>query len=818
MAAQTLSFPVDSALPELAAALERAGTAVLIAPPGAGKTTRVPPGLLVPSGVPDGKILMLEPRRLAARRAAEYMASLAGEHVGATIGYRIRGESRTSPRTRIEIVTEGVLTRMLQDAPDLPGVALVIFDEFHERSIHADLGLALALDARTHLRPDLRILVMSATLDGAAVGTILGDAPVVRSDGRMFPVETVHRNHPVEGFIEQAVVETVGRALKETEGDILVFLPGRRELHRCRDLLADARMTSEMHVHLLHGEASRADQDAALAPAPRGSRKIILATSVAETSLTIDGVRVVVDSGLARVPHFDPRRGMSGLITVPASIATADQRRGRAGRQAPGVCYRLWTASEEERRDRYPTPEILAADLAPLALDLARWGVTDTATLRFLDQPPAHHLAQARTLLTQLRALDAAGRMTPHGRAMSDLPVHPRLAHMILRGKELGMAALACDIAALLEGPEISRGTSKADIDLGGQLAAMRGEGRGDSAARSRLQADARRLRMIIGATQDDAGEEKPGVLLALAFPDRIARRREDGGRRYLLANTTGALLPEWSQLARHEFLAVGDVDGAGLEAKIFLAAPVTKDEIDIHCAGSIVTTDELFWDTRTEAVLARRFRRLGAVTIAEQMVTPDAAAAAELLLKEIITRGIGCLPWHRETENVRARSEWLRRRGLVGEEWPDLSDEHLDATAPEWLLPHLHGLSRISHLERLDPGGILRQILGEKNRRLVETLAPAVLTSPVGRKVHLDYTAGEQPVMAVKLQDMFGQKQNPTIAGGKVKVLLHLLSPAGRPLAVTSDLASFWANAYADVRKQMRARYPKHKWPEDPR
>jgi ATP-dependent helicase HrpB len=388
---------------------------------------------------------------------------------------------------------------------------------------------------------------------------------------------------------------------------------------------------------------------------------------------------------------------------------------------------------------------------------------------------------------------------------------------MILRGKELGMASLACEIAALLEGPEISRGNAKMDIDLDGQLATVRGEGRGDAASRSRIQAEARRLRTLVNAQKEDTAEGRPGLLLGLAFPDRIARRREDGGRRYLLANNTGALLPDWSQLARQEFLAVGDVDGAGLEAKIFLAAPVTKDEIETHCAGSILTTDELFWDSRTEAVLARRFRRLGAITLAEQMVTPAAEHAAEILLREIATRGIGSLPWQRDADGIRTRSEWLRNRRLVGDDWPDLSDEHLLATARDWLLPHLHGLSRMAHLERLDLSGILRQLLGEKNRRLVETLAPPVLTSPVGRKVHLDYAAGDQPVMAVKLQDMFGQRHNPTVAGGKVKVLLHLLSPAGRPLAVTSDLASFWANAYADVRKQMRARYPKHKWPELP-
>ena len=817
MTDHTTPFPVDAIIQELRTALNTAGRAILIAPPGAGKTTRVPQALLCDPLFGNGRILMLEPRRLAARRAAEYMASLAGEEVGRTIGYRIRGESRVSSSTRIEIVTEGILTRMLQDQPELTGVALLIFDEFHERSIHADLGLALALDARTHLRPDLRILIMSATLDGVAIGSLLDNGPVIRSEGRIFPIETVHRVHPVEGMMEKAVVETVKRALQETAGDILVFLPGRRELHRCRNLLTDAHLPQGVHVHLLHGEASRADQDAAFLPGAHSIRKIICATSIAETSLTIDGVRVVIDSGLARVPRFDPRRGMSGLVTVPASVATADQRRGRAGRQAPGVCYRLWTEAEEERRERFPVPEILSADLAPLALDLARWGAPDGGGLKFLDPLPVSHMDQATTLLRQLGALDDTRRMTPHGNAMSQLPVHPRLAHMIIRAMELGMAEMACDIAALLEGPELSRGNATSDVDLDGLLAMAEGSGRVDAAARSRILADARRLRKLVGARNDTKIQSRPGVLLALAFPDRIARRRESEGRRYLLANNTGALLPEWSQLARHEFLAVGDVDGAGLEARIFLASPLTREEIETHCSGSINTTDELFWDDTTGAVIGRRVRRLGALLISEQTVSPSGERAARLMLQVIFRRGVGCLPWTHDTEGLRIRSEWLRLNGLVEPEWPDLSDAHLLTTAESWLLPHLDGLTRLDHLDRLNLSGILRMLLSERNRQRVETLAPATLTSPAGRRVTLQYGTGSQPVMAVKLQDMFGQKANPTVAGGKVKVLLHLLSPAGRPLAVTSDLASFWANAYTEVRKQMRARYPKHKWPDNP-
>lgn len=811
------TFPVDTAIPPLLEALRTTGSAILSAPPGAGKTTRVPPAISEDLPRSAGRVLMLEPRRLAARRAAEYMAACAGEQTGQTFGYRIRGEARTSPRTRVEIVTEGILTRMIQHAPDLPEVSVLIFDEFHERSIHADLGLAMALDVKAHLRPDLRIVVMSATLDGVGLQRIMPDAPVIRSEGRLFPVETVYRSHPVEGPLEPAVAATVRRALAEAEGDILVFLPGRRELHRCRTVLQDGGLPEGVHCHLLHGDAPRADQHAALNPAPHGGRKIILATSVAETSLTIDGVRIVVDSGFARVPRFDPRRGMAGLVTVTASRATADQRRGRAGRQATGICYRLWTAAEDEHRDSWPTPEILAADLTPLALDLARWGSPDGSGLRFLDPPPAHHLAQARSLLGELGALDGAGRLTPHGNAMAAVPVHPRLAHMILQGKELGMAGRACEIAAILEGPEPARTAAPSDCDLEGLLSTGAGARSYDSAAQSRILAETRRLRRLADAGSTDRETGPAGLLLALAFPDRIARRREDGSRRYLLANGTGALLPEWSQLARHEFLAVGEVDGAGREARIFLAAPLSREDLDRHFADAMRTTDELYWDDEMGAVVCKRVRRLGALLIAEQTVAPSGDDAVRIMLEGIRKRGPGCLPWTGEAESLRDRSEWLRRNGLAGGDWPDLSDAHLRATLEEWLAPWLNGITRLSHLDRLNVTSILRSLLGERNRQRLESLAPQALVSPAGRRITLRYDEGAQPVMAVRLQDMVGQRESPTIADGRVRVLLHLLSPAGRPLAVTSDLASFWANAYPEVRKQMRGRYPKHSWPEDP-
>jgi ATP-dependent helicase HrpB len=758
--------------------------------------------------------------------------------------------------TRIEVVTEGILTRMLQDAPDLPGVSFVVFDEFHERSIHADLGLALALDARDHLRPDLRMLVMSATLDGLALGRILGDAPVIRSEGRAFPIETVYRSSAVEGAIEPAIVATINRALSETDGDLLVFLPGGRELHRTRDLLLNGDLPENMHVHLLHGEMAWNDQLAALAPPEPNRRKVILATSIAETSLTIDGVRVVIDSGLARVPRFDPRRGMSGLATVPVSQATADQRRGRAGRQAAGVCYRLWTEERHNSLDPFPTPEILEADLAPLALELARWGSPDGSGLRFLDPPPVSHLEQAHQLLRQLGALDASNKLTSHGKAIGRLPVHPRLAHMIVTAHSMSRADEACEIAAILEGPALIRGGIKGDIDLEGLLHTLHGSGESDRASRMLILAESGRLRHLMNAGIDGApaatpdsgsaaGESQrssrhttrqsprharkaptvaalpagvnPGLMLAFAYPDRIAQRRGESGRRYLLANGTGGTLPEWSQLSRHKYLAVGDVDGEGTEARIFLASPLDLTVIQEHFSALILTGRELIWDDAAGSVVKREIDKLGAIVLSERTAEPSGEEAAHILLERLAHGGFGKLGWSSEALSLRARSEWFRRNGLAGGDWPDLSDEHLLRTLPDWLGPYIVGKARLNQIRGVDLDRALRSLLDEARRRQLERLVPTHLQSPAGSSIPLKYEEGPQPVMAVRLQEMFGQKESPTVAGGKVRVLLHLLSPAGRPLAVTSDLSSFWANAYGEVRKQMRGRYPKHPWPEDP-
>jgi len=857
MADRSSDLPIETVLPELASTLKTSPGAALIAPPGAGKTTRIPLFLLEAGLLNEGRLLMLEPRRLAARRAAAYMASLLGEQVGQTVGYRIRGESRISPRTRVEVVTEGILTRMLQDAPELPGVSIVVFDEFHERSIHADLGLALALDAREHLRPDLRMLVMSATLDGLALVKILGDAPVLRSEGRAFPIETVYRSSDVEGAIEPAIVATTNRALSETDGDLLVFLPGRRELHRTRNLLLNGTLPDNVHVHLLHGEMTWNDQLAALAPPEPNRRKVILATSIAETSLTIDGVRVVIDSGLARVPRFDPGRGMTGLATVPVSQATADQRRGRAGRQSAGVCYRLWTEERHTSLDPFPTPEILEADLAPLALELARWGTPDGSNLRFMDSPPVSHLEQAHQLLRQLGALDASNRLTSHGKAISRLPVHPRLAHMIISAQSLSRTDEACEIAALLEGPPLVRGVQKGDIDLDGLLHTLHGSGESDRASRMLIMAESGRLRRLTNAGIDgtsiatpdadsSAGESQrpsrhttpparghagktttdaappagatPGLLLAFAYPDRIAQRRGESGRRYLFANGTGGTLPEWSQLSRHKYLAVGDVDGEGTEARIFLASPLDLTVIRAHFSALILTERELTWDDASGSVVKREVDRLGAIILTQRTAGPSGDEATRTLLEGLARGGFGKLVWSREAAGLRVRSEWLRRNGLVGGEWPDLSDEYLLRTLPDWLGPYLGGKARLNQIHEIDLDRALRSLLNEARRRQLDRLAPTHLQSPAGSSIALKYEEGPQPVMAVRLQEMFGQKESPTVAGGKVRVILHLLSPAGRPLAVTSDLSSFWANAYDEVRKQMRGRYPKHPWPEDPK
>jgi ATP-dependent helicase HrpB len=800
-------LPIDGVLGTLGQTLAASSRAVLSAEPGAGKTTRIPLAMVDQPWLAGKKIVMLEPRRLATRCAAEFMASQIRERTGQTVGYRIRGSSVTGPETHIEVVTEGILTRMLQHDPELPGVGLLIFDEFHERSINADLGLAFALDVQAHLRSDLRILVMSATLDVDAVARLLENAPVVKSEGRVYPVETIYARFTPEKTIEQRTANAVLRALQAAEGDILVFLPGRKELDRVDRLLYDKKLPEDIVVHELFGDAAYERQAAALTPDPNGKRKIILSTSIAETSLTIDGVRVVVDSGLARTARFDPNRGMSGLTTIPVSKAVADQRRGRAGRQQPGTCYRLWMENEQERLPDYPQPEIKVTDLAQLALDLAQWGTPDGASLRFLDPPPPAHLSQARSLLQSLGALDGSGKLTAHGKAMAEIPVHPRLAHMLFECKKLGLGPLACDVAALLE--ERISGGKKSDIDLADFLppAAKTSE---------RMLAQSARLRRMMEIS--DRGTQKnddAGVALALAYPDRIARRRKEGSR-YVLASGQTALLPSASLLARSEFLAVGDVDGLGAEVKIFLAAALTRQRIESVFAGDILTEEKTEWNEEEHAVTSKRITHIGAVVLSEQSFLADGDVVIRSMLEGIRSMGIECLPWDNDSLALQQRILWMRNHSSLLKELPDFSNEALMESLEEWLAPFLNDITRAAQLKNLLLPEIFRARFSPQLRQTFERLAPSHLDLPSGSHAALDYS-GENPVLAVRLQELFGQTETPKICGGTVSVLVHLLSPAHRPLAVTQDLRSFWTNTYPEIRTQLRARYPRHVWPEDP-
>ena len=810
-------LPIDPVLPHIAGALSRASGLVLQAPPGAGKTTRVPLALLDQPWLAGRRVLMLEPRRLAARAAAARMAETLGEEVGATVGYRIRLDSRVGPATRVEVVTEGILTRMLQDDPALPGVGLVIFDEFHERSLHADLGLALCLESQAALRDDLRLLVMSATLDGGPVAALMGGVPIVTSEGRAFPVQTRFLARPEPRRFAEAMAGAIAQALREAGGDILAFLPGAGEIRRVQAALADA----DALVLPLYGDLSQAEQERALRPAVDGRRKVVLATSIAETSLTIDGVRVVVDGGQMRQPRFDPSSGMTRLVTVPVSRAGADQRRGRAGRQGPGLCWRLWSEAEDRALTAFTTPEILETDLAPLALDLAQWGVRDAAALAWLDPPPPAALAQARDLLAELDALDDNGALTAHGRAMNRLAMHPRLAHMVLRAADRGMAGLACDIAAIVSERDPLRGGRDSDLRL--RLEVLRGgeATQGpvvDRAALARIRQSAkdwrRRLGLKAGEQQGEAKE--CGPMLALAYPDRIGRRRPGGEPRYALSGGRGAFFREHEPLAAEEWLVAAELDGERREARIFLAAPLTRADIEDLFAPRISSQEVVNWDRRAEMVVAARRTSLFALVIEERRLDgADPAALAAAMVEGVRQMGLDCLPWTDDARAFRRRVTFLRlHQPEAG--WPDLSDQALLDGLESWLAPHLAGITRRAHLQRLDLGTALRDQLDWQQARRLDELAPTHVGVPSGSRIAIDYQ-GEVPVLAVRLQEMFGCADTPRIAGGRVPLLLHLLSPARRPVQVTGDLASFWANAYRAVKADLRGQYPKHWWPDDP-
>lgn len=826
-------LPIDDALPALRDALRIQGAAVLQAPPGAGKTTRVPLALLEESWLGGAKIVMLEPRRLAARAAARRMALTLGERVGETVGHRVRMDTRVGPHTRIEVVTEGVLTRMLRDDPSLEGVGLVIFDEFHERNLQADLGLALTLQSRAILRPELRLLVMSATLDGERVSTLIDDAPVITSAGRAFPIDIRYVEPRSDARVEQSVAHAIRNAIASDTGDVLAFLPGAGEIRRVSNLLGDGGTLGRgVRIAPLFGNLSQEDQDRAIEPSTPGTRKIVLSTSIAETSLTIEGVRVVIDCGLARVPRFSPRTGMTRLETVRVSRASAAQRAGRAGRVAPGVCYRLWPAQEQGHLVEHATPEILDADLAPLALDLAAAGIADPAELRWLDPPPAASFAQARELLVELEALSDHGRITQHGERMSAMALHPRLAHMVLRAHSLGgarTAALACDIAALLTERDVLRGDgAPPDADLRIRLDLLRGEAepeytRGasvDHDALRRVRAEGRELRSQLRRELDvdvptEWGDSNDcGLLLAFAYPDRIAQRRQ-GASRYVLRNGLGASFGPAQTLAESAYIVAAELDGKRPESRIYLAAPVGIGEIMEQLGAQIQREDAIEWDSAARRVTARRRERLGAIVLRDIAIEqPDPASVTRALLGGIAKEGVGALPWSDAARGIRERVAFLHRS--TADDWPDVSDDALVAALDEWLAPHLHGVKKLDD-DRIDVTAGLMALVGWRRRAMLDDLAPTHIEVPRGMRIRIDYSDPDAPVLAARIQDLFGLAETPRIAGGAVPLTLHLLSPARRPVQVTKDLASFWRTTYAEVRKDLRGRYPKHEWPEEP-
>jgi len=827
-----MKLPIEEILPSLNATLARHRSAVLQAPPGAGKTTMVPISALSESWLDGRSILVLEPRRLAARAAAGRMAELLREEVGGTVGYRIRFESRVSSATRIEVLTEGILTRRLQNDPSLEGVGLVIFDEFHERHLHGDLALALTLDCQRGLRDDLKILVMSATLDGNAVARLLGGAPVLTSEGRSYPVDIRYLPRDPEGRIPVAVAAAIQRAIEQESGDLLAFLPGAGEIRRTQELL-DGGLGPDVDVFPLYGDLPWEQQQRAIMPRG-GRRRVVLATPIAETSLTIDRVRVIVDSGFVRVPQFDPASGLTRLSTQRISRASAEQRAGRAGRTAPGVCYRLWSESTQRGLVPHATPEIRTADLAPLALELAAWGAHDAESLAWLDSPPAPNLAQARDLLQELDALDNDNHLTAVGKAMVRLPLHPRLAHMVQKAVDEKQGGLACDIAALLSERDLFKADSRRSVDITERLEALgafRQSGRrgaqnhgADPGTCARIEQVARQWRRMAGvpgASRSETDWHASGRVLSLAYPDRIAMQRNPKEPRYLLANGRGATLPDWELRLRQPFLVAASTDaalpGGSGEGRIFLAAVVDRaDLLDVH-SGHVRNHSEIVWDASQQAVLAREMVRLGALILDERPVSaPDPERIRSAVLDGIRQLGVGVLPWTSETREWQARvlsvRHWFPEEG-----WPDVSDSSLAESMETWLAPFLNDVTRRTHFGRIDLASAVKSVLDWKLAQALDRLAPSHIEVPSGSRVRLEYKPGDSPVLSVKLQEMFGLADTPRVANGRVPVTLHLLSPARRPIQVTQDLKGFWERTYGDVKKELKGRYPKHPWPDDP-
>jgi ATP-dependent helicase HrpB len=804
-------LPIDDALPRLIDVFARTNAVVLVAPPGAGKTTRVPLVLLDEVWAKDKKILLLEPRRLAARAAASRMAATLGEQVGDTVGLRIRFGSKISKRTRIEVITEGVFTRLVLDDPSLDGVGAVLFDEFHERSLDADLGLALAREVQEGLRDDLKVLVMSATLDGARVAALLGNAPVVTSEGRAFPVETRYIGRDPRERIERPVADAVQRALRADPGSLLVFLPGAAEIRRTETLLKEQVRDPDIDIVALFGALDARDQDRAISPAPPGRRKVVLATSIAETSLTIEGVRVVIDSGLSRVPRYEPDVGLTRLETVRVSRAAADQRRGRAGRTEPGVCYRLWDEPQTGSFDAYTRPEILSADLSSFVLDLAQWGAADAGKLAFIDPPPQAAMNEAKSLLTELGAIDARGRITDEGRRLRQLPLPPRLARMVVDAGAEGAGAEAATIAAILT----ERGLGGDDVDLRHRVDQFRRD-------RSRRAEDARAMVKRWVDTLDRASkhttqsEPSMGAILALAYPDRIAKNRGGGAGGFVLANGRGGQVDTASSLAREPFLAVAELTGAAASSRIVLAAAITLDEIETRFADKIQDRDTVTFDTGSSSLRARRSRRLGSLVLAEQVkqVTPN-EDTARILAHGLIGQGLDRLDWSKAALQFRTRVGSLRK--AEGDEWPDLSSDGLARNAADWLEPLLADKTARNQLSAGELFDAISNLVPWNLRRRLDAEAPTHFVAPTGTAVPIDYEAEQGPTVSIRLQELFGMTQHPSIAGGRVALVIELLSPGHKPVQITRDLPGFWRGSYADVRADLRGRYPRHPWPEDP-
>jgi ATP-dependent helicase HrpB len=824
------TLPIDAIFPELCASLEQTPNAVVQAAPGAGKTTRVPLKLLDAPWRKGGRIIMLEPRRLAARAAALRMAQTLEEPVGKTVGYRIQLDHKTGPDTVIEVVTEGILTRRLQIDPSLDGVAAVIFDEFHERNLQADLGLAFCLDCQAGLREDLRILAMSATLDVAPVAKLMGSAPVITSAGRAFPVETCYLGKPpVDRFrdtFSPAVSSAVKQALVNETGSILVFLPGEGEIRRVETLLNESNLSDDVDVLPLFGALPQSLQDLAISPPPSGRRKVVLATAIAETSLTIEGIRVVVDGGLSRIPRFDHRSGMTRLFTEPVSLAGAAQRRGRAGRIEPGVCYRLWDQAGEGALRKFSQPEILNADLAPLALDLANWGIRDPDALSWLTPPPEAALARAQELLRQLRAIDDQDRITVHGREIAGLSMHPRLAHMVIEGAKFGWAENACNVAALLTDRDIARrdGGTPVPVDLTLRVSALKGERTSLSVNRNALgRTEALAKHWLKRAPQNESDgnalelsrDEQIGALVALAYPDRLAERRPGRDSRYRLSNGKGAVLPAEDGLRDAPYLAIASVSGDTRDARIRTAAPISAATIERLFGNDIRDGETAVWDGKTRSVIARRQKRLQALVLEDtpaRNISDDQIVHA--LLDGIRDIGLECLPWSREAKELLLRVQCFHLATGTG---PDLSESILLETLEEWLLPYLAGMRRLQHLKSLDLRAILQARLNWSELQKLDAQVPSHFTVPSGSSIRIDYTDPSAPVLPVKLQEMFGATETPSIFDGAIALNIHLLSPAGRPLQITRDLPAFWRNAYLQVRAEMKGRYPRHPWPDNP-